>query len=76
MTENESSGMFDMESKFWRTSLFIVAVLLIFAGPTYVPYVLNGILNVNYVASVLIGVVLLVVGIVLLWFLTRKKIIV
>jgi hypothetical protein len=76
MTENESSGMFDMNSKFMRTFLVIVAVLLIFAGPTYIPYVLNGILNVNYVASTLVGIALLVVGTVLLWFLIRKKVIV
>jgi len=76
MTENESSGMFDMNSRFMRTFLLIVAVLLIFAGPTYIPYVLNGILNVNYVASTLVGIALLIVGLVLLWFLIRKKVIV
>ena len=76
MTEDESAGMFDLDSKFMRTALLIVSVLLIFAGPTYVPYVLNGILGANYVASVMLGVVLLVVGLVLLWFLIRKKIIV
>jgi len=75
MSEDESAGMFDLNSKFTRTTLLIVTVLLIFAGPTYVPYVLYGILGVNYVASVMLGVVLLVVGLVLLWFLIRKKII-
>jgi len=76
MTEDESAGMFDLDSKFMRTTLLIVTVLLIFAGPTYVPYVMNSILNINYVASVLVGLVLLIVGVVLLWFLVRKKIIV
>ena len=75
MAENERFGMIDIDSKFWRTSLLIVAVLLIFAGPTYVPYVLNGILHMDYVASVLAGLVLLVLGLVLLWFLIRKKVI-
>ena len=75
MSEDESAGMFDLNSKFMRTALVIVAVLLIFAGPTYVPYVMNGILKVDYVASVIVGIVLLVVGIGLLWFLVRKKII-
>ena len=75
MTEDESAGMFDLNSKFMRTALVIVAVLLIFAGPTYVPYVMNGILKVDYVASVIVGIVLLVAGIGLLWFLVRKKII-
>jgi hypothetical protein len=75
MTEDESAGMFDVNSKLMRTALVIVAVLLIFAGPTYVPYVMNGILKVDYVASVIVGIVLLVAGIGLLWFLVRKKII-
>jgi hypothetical protein len=75
MSEDESAGMFDLNSKFMRTALVIVAVLLIFAGPTYVPYVMNGILKVDYVASVIVGIVLLVAGISLLWFLVRKKII-
>ena len=76
MTEDESSGMFDVNSRFMKTTLVIVAVLLIFAGPTYVPYVLSNILSLNYVASVLVGIVLLIVGLVLLWFLVRKKVIV
>jgi hypothetical protein len=76
MTEDESAGMFDLNSKFMRTALVIVAVLLIFAGPTYIPYVMNGILKVDYVASVIVGIVLLVAGIGLLWFLIRKKVIV
>jgi len=75
MAEDESSGMFDMNSTFMKTTLVIIAVLLIFAGPTYISYVLNGILGVNYVASVLVGLALLVAGLVLLWFLIRKKII-
>jgi uncharacterized membrane protein HdeD (DUF308 family) len=76
MTDYESSSMFDMNSKFWRTTLLIVAVLLIFAGPTYVPYVMTDILDVSYVASVFVGLVLLIVGLLLLWFLVRKKAIV
>ena len=76
MAEDDSTGMFDLDSKFMRATLLIVTVLLIFAGPTYVPYVMNSILNINYVASVLVGLVLLIVGVVLLWFLVRKKIIV
>jgi hypothetical protein len=75
MTEDESSGMFDVNSRFMKTTLVIVAVLLIFAGPTYVPFVLSNILSLNYVASVLVGLALLIVGLVLLWFLVRKKII-
>jgi hypothetical protein len=74
--EDKSFGGFDLTSKFWRTVLVIVAALLIFAGPTYVPYVLADHLNVNYVASIVSGVVLLIIGLVLMWYLIRKKIIV
>ena len=73
--ESESSGMFDFDSKFWRTTLVIIAGLLIFAGPTYVPYALNTVLRVDYVASVVSGVVLLVIGLLLMWYLIRKKVI-
>ena len=79
MTENEetgSTGMINLESKMWRTTLLIVSVLLIFAGPTYVPYVLSSILNLDYVASTVVGIVLLIVGLVLMGYLIRKKVIV
>ena len=74
--EDKSFGGFGVSSKFWRIFLVIVAALLIFAGPTYVSYVLWDILKVNYVASIVSGFVLLVIGLVLMWFLVRKKIIV
>jgi hypothetical protein len=78
MTENDENndvGKFDVSSKFWRVLLMITAVLLIFAGPTYISYLLFNILNVNYVASVVSGFALFIVGLLLMWFLIRKKII-
>jgi len=75
MTDNESTGMIDLDSKFWRSTLLLISVLLIFAGPTYVPYVMSDIAHVNYVASILVGVVLFAVGLLLMWFLIRKKVI-
>jgi hypothetical protein len=78
MTENDENndvGKFDVSSKFWRVLLMIAAVLLIFAGPTYVSYLLFNILDVNYVASVVSGFALFIVGLLLMWFLIRKKII-
>jgi len=73
--EGKSFGRFDVTSKFWRIFLVIVAALLIFAGPTYVPYLLWDVLNVDYVASIVSGLVLLIVGLVLMWYLIRKKVI-
>jgi hypothetical protein len=78
MVENDESnnvGKFDVSSKFWKVFLVIVAVFLIFAGPTYVSYVLSDILNVDYVASIVSGFTLFIVGLFLMCFLIRKKII-
>jgi len=73
--ENNTVGRFDVSSKFMRVLLIIFAVFLIFAGPTYVSYMLFNILKVNYVASAVSGFVLLIAGLLLMLFLTRKKII-
>lgn len=69
MTEN------NVNSKFLRVLLIIVTVVLIFAGPTYVPYILSAILNLNYVASMVSGFALFIVGLILTLFLIRKKIV-
>ena len=78
MAENDEIddvGRFDVSSKFWRVFLVIVAVFLIFAGPTYVSYLLFNILKVNYFASIVSGLALFIAGLFLVWFLIRKKII-
>jgi hypothetical protein len=67
----EVSGM----SKFTRITLTITAALLIFAGPTYVSYLLAETLKVDYIVSILSGLVLFIAGIVLLYYLIRKKVI-
>jgi len=73
--ENNNIGGFDVSSKFMRILLILVMVFLIFAGPTYVSYLLSNVLNVNYVASVVSGFALFIAGLLLMWFLIRKKII-
>jgi hypothetical protein len=51
-------------------------MLLIFVGPTYVPYVLANILKKNYyISSLGVGFVLFVAGMALMLFLIRKKLI-
>ncbi len=79
MNENEESstaGRFEfLESKFWRVTLMIVAVALIFAGPTYFSYLLADILRVDYVTSVVSGLALLIVGLLLMVILVRKRVI-
>jgi hypothetical protein len=75
MTEEESTGMFNMDSKFWRSALLLVSVLLIFVGPTYVPYLMSDIAHIDYIASVGVGAALLIVGLLLMYYLIRKKVI-
>jgi hypothetical protein len=65
----------DVNSKLSRVLLIIVTVILIFAGPTYVPYILSTILNLNYIASVVSGFALFIVGLLLALYLIRKKIV-
>ncbi len=78
MTENndesEVSGTF-LESKFWRVFTLIIAVFLIFVGPTYVPYVLANVLGLDYFVSIGVGLVLFIVGLVVLIYLIRKKVV-
>jgi hypothetical protein len=50
-------------------------MLLIFIGPTYVPYVLANILKRNYFASIGVGFVLFIIGTGFMLFLIRKKLI-
>jgi hypothetical protein len=73
--ENSNIGTFDLNSKFLRVLLIIVSVLLIFVGPTYFSYLLTEVLNVNAVASTVTGFALFIVGVLLMWFLIRKKIV-
>ena len=74
MTENEDNKSF-MSSKFGRTLLTIIAVFLIFAGPTYIIYGLAVVLSVNLAASFAIGLVLFIVGLIMMRVLVQKKII-
>ncbi len=75
MTEiNENEIQVSSESKFTKVALTIVAVLLIFVGPTYVPYLLVS-AGLGDVAAIVLGFVLFIVGLGMLIYLIRKKII-
>ncbi len=69
--EIEVSG----ESKFTKVALMVVTVLLIFVGPTYVPYLMSDVAKINYDASIGVGFVLFIVGIAMMVLLIRKKIV-
>jgi len=76
MTENtENVQVSGLDSKFMKVVMTIIAVFLIFIGPTYIPYLLSGVLHVDYIASISVGAVLFIVGLVMLVYLIRKKVI-
>lgn len=76
MTENnENVQVSGLDSKFMKVVLTVVAVFLIFVGPTYIPYLLSDILKVDYIASIVVGGLLFIVGLVMLVYLIRKKVI-
>jgi len=73
--KGETSVRLDLSSKFWKTLLTVLAAFLTFAGPTYIVYVLMNILKIDYFVSMISGFVLFIAGLVLIWYLIRKKII-
>ena len=74
MTENEQEINLPSYSKFSRIAMVIVSMLLIFGGPTYVPYAMSK-LNVGGYASAIVGAVLFIIGLVFMLFLVKKKVI-
>ncbi len=74
-SENKSASGFNISSKFMKVFLALLAALLVFAGPTYVPYVLADMLKLDSVAARVFGFVLLAMGLALMWYLIRKKVI-
>ena len=76
MTENEDyENVTGIYTKFWRITLVVISMLLIFVGPTYGVYALVKIVKLDYFASIGAGIVLFAVGMALMMFLIRKKLI-
>ncbi len=73
--ENRTDVKVKSMSKFNKIALTIVAALLIFVGPTYVPSLLTDTLKLDYVISIVIGAVLFVLGILLLVYLIRRRVV-
>ena len=75
MTETDENMNVDVTySKFTRVAFVVISMLLVFVGPTYVPYAL-GKLNVDGYVTAGIGALLFIVGIVFVLFLAKKKVI-
>lgn len=71
--DSDGKLKFDLSSKFWKTSLTILAALLTFAGPTYGVLVLYNVLEIDYAVSMVTGFILFIVGLALIWYLIKKK---
>jgi hypothetical protein len=73
MTETEEMEVGGY-SKLTRISMIIVSMLLIFGGPTYVPYFMSK-ASIDATATAGVGAILFIVGIVFMMFLVNKKVI-
>jgi hypothetical protein len=58
-----------------KTLLVVVAAFLVFVGPTYFVYVAVNVLELDYAISMGSGIALFAVGLVLLWYLVKNKVI-
>jgi ABC-type multidrug transport system fused ATPase/permease subunit len=74
-SKGKTSARLDLSSKFWKTLLTVLAAFLTFAGPTYVVYVFIIILKIDYFLSMISGIVLFMIGLALIWYLVKNKII-
>ena len=60
----------ETRSRIWKTFLTLIAAFLIFAGPTYVVFLVHEI-GVPYAYSVILGVILLILGLVIVFMLVK-----
>ena len=63
-----------LSSKFVNILLVLLAALFVFGG-AYLSYVLQNVLDVGYFVSIASGFALFAIGLVLVWFLIRRKLI-
>jgi len=75
MTDIEDSKVTGIYSKFWRITLVVLSMLMIFAGPTYLTYIFANVMKIEYFASIGVGLIVFIAGLGLMLFLMRKKII-
>ncbi|MEM2779806.1 MAG: hypothetical protein QW791_02890 [Candidatus Bathyarchaeia archaeon] len=68
------TARFDWNSRVWRVLLILFSALLTFGGP-YVVLVFFKVLDLSYVVSVVSGLIVFLIGLTLMLFLIRKKVI-
>jgi hypothetical protein len=72
--KTEGSSRLNLSSKYWRVFLVVLAAVLTFGGP-YAVYVFTKAFELNYSVSITAGFVLFAAGLILIWYLIRKKVI-
>ena len=72
-TAGEKPANRSIDSKAMKTLLTLIAAVLVFIGPTYAVYAFVRVLNLDYAVSMVTGIVLFIIGLLLIWFLVRKK---
>ncbi|PMB74068.1 hypothetical protein C0199_01580 [Candidatus Bathyarchaeota archaeon] len=72
--EEKKTSRFNWNSKFWRVSLTLLSAFLTFGGP-YVVLALFKALDLDYVVSMVSGFIVFLVGLVLMLFLIKKKVV-
>ncbi|MEM3874526.1 MAG: hypothetical protein QXU45_05280 [Candidatus Bathyarchaeia archaeon] len=73
-SEERKKSKFNWNSRFWQVSLTLLSALLTFGGP-YVVLVLFKALDLNYTISIVSGFIVFLIGLALMLFLIRKKVI-
>jgi hypothetical protein len=73
-SETKSQSRYDSTSRFGKTILVVLAAIFAFSGP-YVVLVLSRALDLDYAISMVSGVAIFVVGLVLIWYLVRKRVV-
>jgi hypothetical protein len=75
MEKNGSKVARGNQPPLMKTLLVILTAFLIFAGPTYIVFLLVEVLKINYAASMLLGFMLFIAGLSMFGYLVRKRII-
>ena len=71
METKERSKFSLVNPKLKKTILTLIAVLLTFAGPSYVVFVLKSVID--YIISAVLGFILFLIGFILLIYLFRER---
>lgn len=72
--KNKTTGKTQAAFGFRGALLIIIAAFLTLAGPTYMVYAFNIVLGMDYFVSIASGFIMFIVGLVIIFYLARKKI--